>query len=67
MKNAILIYPNPASHNIIIELQQFSTMENEDIQIDIFDVTGRKMDSYVTTDLSVNLEYFSLSEGKLYC
>lgn len=59
----ILIYPNPASHNIIIELQQFSTMENEDIQIDIFDVTGRKMDSYITTDLTVNLNISAYPKG----
>ncbi|MBP9220074.1 MAG: T9SS type A sorting domain-containing protein [Chitinophagales bacterium] len=62
-KEPILIYPNPASHNIIIELQQFSTMENEDIKIDIFDVTGRKMDSYVTTNLSVNLNISAFPKG----
>ncbi|MFI5173202.1 MAG: T9SS type A sorting domain-containing protein [Chitinophagales bacterium] len=45
----ILIYPNPSSENIIIDLSELQNGDDP-IQIDIFDLTGRKIGAYLTRD-----------------
>jgi hypothetical protein len=59
----ILISPNPSSNNINIDLSAMQNGVEEFIQIDIFDLTGRNIESYSTSDDQINIAISGYSKG----
>lgn len=67
--SSVKIFPNPAIDNAFIE---FNLNEDTDMEINLFDITGRKIYQVINTSLpagtcSVNLNTSGLSDGIYFC
>ncbi len=59
---AIQLYPNPAKDNITIDLSKSYT-DSRACTIDVFDVTGRKVDTFMSTGSLINLSIQAYKTG----
>ena len=59
-QNSVLIYPNPASTIININIENFS---NSETAITMYDVTGRIVKNVSTTEKSLSIDRGDLRSG----
>ncbi|MDB5282363.1 MAG: hypothetical protein JWO06_1438, partial [Bacteroidota bacterium] len=62
VNDVFLVYPNPASDNLIIK----NTADTRGVNVDIINVTGQVMGRYTLTDLTTNVSLTGLTAGDYF-
>jgi len=67
LNNSVLVYPNPARNNFKVNFTNLIGSDNNDAQIILFDVTGKKLQTQqIKNNKQVNINVKNYSKGLYY-